>query len=62
MCAGSNSNALFIVGRLINGFGIGALVTVIPMYQAEVSTPESRGFMVSMHGVMFAMVSATTTV
>ena len=25
------------------------------MYQAEVSTPESRGFMVSMHGVMFAM-------
>ena len=50
---------------------IGALVTAIPMvchvdllrvlnahknqYQAEVSTPESRGFMVSMHGVMFAM-------
>ena len=30
-------------------------VTAIPMYQAEVSTPESRGFMVSMHGVMFAM-------
>lgn len=29
-------------------------VTAIPMYQAEVSTPESRGFMVSMHGVMFA--------
>lgn len=27
----------------------------IPMYQAEVSTPESRGFMVSMHGIMFAM-------
>lgn len=25
------------------------------MYQAEVSTPESRGFMVSMHGIMFAM-------
>lgn len=39
----------------INGLGIGTLVTAIPMYQAEVSTPESRGFMVSMHGVMFAM-------
>jgi MFS family permease len=25
------------------------------MYQAEVSTPESRGFMVSMHGIMFAV-------
>ncbi|KIV90616.1 hypothetical protein PV10_07901 [Exophiala mesophila] len=55
ICAGSVNNAMFIVGRLINGFGIGALVTAIPMYQAEVSTPESRGFMVSMHGVMFAM-------
>lgn len=38
-----------MAGRVINGFGIGALVTAIPMYQAEVSTPESRGFMVSMH-------------
>ena len=46
---------MFLAGRLINGLGIGALVTAIPMYQAEVSTPESRGFMVSMHGVMFAM-------
>ncbi|KAK4942906.1 hypothetical protein LTR10_017482 [Elasticomyces elasticus] len=55
ICAGAVNNAMFLVGRLINGFGIGALVTCIPMYQAEVSTPESRGFMVSMHGVMFAM-------
>ncbi|KAK5189082.1 hypothetical protein LTR96_011242 [Exophiala xenobiotica] len=55
LCAGSVDNAMFLVGRVINGLGIGALVTAIPMYQAEVSTPESRGFMVSMHGVMFAM-------
>lgn len=40
---------MFCAGRLINGLGIGALVTAIPIYQAEVSTPESRGFMVSMH-------------
>ena len=46
---------MFMAGRIVNGLGIGALVTAIPMYQAEVSTPESRGFMVSMHGVMFAM-------
>lgn len=46
---------MFTAGRIINGLGIGTLVTAIPMYQAEVSTPESRGFMVSMHGVMFAM-------
>ncbi|KAJ7189343.1 general substrate transporter [Mycena pura] len=55
ICAGSVNNGMFMAGRIINGLGIGALVTVIPIYQAEVSTPESRGFMVSMHGVMFAM-------
>ena len=55
ICAGSVNSGMFLAGRIINGLGIGALVTAIPMYQAEVSTPESRGFMVSMHGVMFAM-------
>ena len=49
LCAGSTTNGMFTAGRIINGLGIGALVTAIPMYQAEVSTPESRGFMVSMH-------------
>lgn len=49
ICAGAVNNGMFMAGRIINGFGIGALVTVIPIYQAEVSTPESRGFMVSMH-------------
>ena len=29
--------------------------SVIPIYQAEVSTPETRGFMVSMTGVCFAI-------
>ena len=49
ICTGSVNNGMFLVGRFINGLGIGALVSTIPMYQAEVSTPESRGFMVSMH-------------
>jgi MFS family permease len=49
ICAGSVNNGMFMAGRIINGLGIGALVTCIPIYQAEVSTPESRGFMVSMH-------------
>ena len=49
ICAGAVNNGMFLAGRLINGLGIGALVAAIPMYQAEVSTPESRGFMVSMH-------------
>lgn len=31
ICAGSVNNAMFLVGRVINGLGIGALVTAIPM-------------------------------
>ncbi|KAJ9640902.1 hypothetical protein H2199_005570 [Coniosporium tulheliwenetii] len=55
LCAGSVNVAMFMVARIVAGWGVGMLITVIPMYQAEVSTPESRGFMVSMHGIMFAM-------
>lgn len=55
LCAASINSGMFIFSRLFAGFGIGILVTCIPMYQAEVSTPETRGFMVSMHGIMFAV-------
>ncbi|KAL9067482.1 MAG: hypothetical protein Q9157_006794 [Trypethelium eluteriae] len=55
LCAGSVDVAMFIVSRFIAGFGIGMLITAIPMYQSEVSTPESRGFMTCMHGIMFAV-------
>ena len=54
LSAGSIDPAMFIVARFIAGLGIGLLITAIPMYQSEVSTPESRGFMVCMHGIMFA--------
>lgn len=55
LSAGSVNPAMFIVARTIAGIGIGILITSIPMYQSEVSTPESRGFMCCMHGVMFAV-------
>ncbi|KMU89220.1 sugar transporter [Coccidioides immitis H538.4] len=45
LCAGSVNMAMFLVARFIAGFGIGILVTGIPMYQAEASAPSSRGFM-----------------
>lgn len=53
--AGSVNQGMFLAGRLIAGGGMGGLWTTLPMYQAEVSTPDSRGFMVSMTGVMFAL-------
>ncbi|EMC98190.1 hypothetical protein BAUCODRAFT_23006 [Baudoinia panamericana UAMH 10762] len=55
LCASSVNSGMLIFARLFAGVGIGTLITCIPMYQAEVSTPESRGFMVSMHGIMFAV-------
>jgi MFS family permease len=36
---------MFIASRFIMGFGIGVLVTLVPLYQSEVSPPESRGLM-----------------
>lgn len=32
LCAGAVNMAMFLVGRFIAGFGIGVLITVIPMY------------------------------
>ncbi|KAF9883326.1 hypothetical protein FE257_003744 [Aspergillus nanangensis] len=55
LCAGSVALSMFLVARCIAGIGVGVLITVIPMYQAEVSTPESRGLMVGMHGIMFGV-------
>ena len=42
---GSVDIAMFIVSRFIMGFGIGILVTLVPLYQSEVSPAESRGLM-----------------
>ncbi|OAG37865.1 hypothetical protein AYO21_07971 [Fonsecaea monophora] len=43
---------MFVVSRFIMGFGIGELVTLVPLYQAEIAPADSRGFMVGMHGVL----------
>jgi len=49
---GSINIPMFIVSRFIMGFGIGILVTLVPLYQSEVSPAESRGLMVGLHGVL----------
>ncbi|KIW06943.1 uncharacterized protein PV09_02604 [Verruconis gallopava] len=55
LCSGSVNIAMFIVGRGIAGLGSGILACVVPMYQAEVSTPETRGAMVSVTGIAYAL-------
>lgn len=55
LCAGAANMAMFLVGRLIAGAATGILACVVPIYQAEVSTPETRGAMVCVTGIMYAV-------
>ncbi|KAL2788508.1 general substrate transporter [Aspergillus keveii] len=55
LCAGAVHMAMFLVGRCIAGFGAGALACIVPIYQAEVSTAATRGAMVCVTGVMYAV-------
>ena len=43
--AGSVAISMFAVGRAVAGVGSGILAIVVPMYQGEVATAETRGFM-----------------
>ncbi|POR32522.1 Sugar transporter [Tolypocladium paradoxum] len=47
---GSVHVAMFLVGRLLNGFGVGLITCVIPLYQSEISPPTQRGRLVGLHG------------
>ncbi|KAK1657897.1 arabinose-proton symporter [Colletotrichum godetiae] len=63
LCAGSTNTTMFLIARFIAGFGLGMLFSIIPMYQSEISTPETRGFMVSWIslGVYFITASGSTS-
>ncbi|KAJ5874235.1 uncharacterized protein N7529_002665 [Penicillium soppii] len=49
---GSVHIAMFLIGRFLSGIGVGLMVTLIPIYQSEVSPTESRGRMVGSHGFL----------
>jgi sugar porter (SP) family MFS transporter len=55
LCSGAVDMAMFLVGRFIAGWGAGILACVVPIYQAEVSTPETRGAMVCVTGICYAL-------
>jgi MFS family permease len=48
--AGSVDVAMLATARAVIGVGLGLLLPGIPLYQAEVSPPHGRGFMVGLHG------------
>ena len=39
----ANGMPMMMVGRIIAGFGVGALSTIVPVYQSEISPPHNRG-------------------
>ena len=47
LTASANSYTLVMVGRLIVGIGVGSGLAVDPMYIAEISPPNQRGYLVS---------------
>lgn len=52
--AGAVNITMFAIGRAIAGLGAGMLAVVVPMYQGEVATAESRGAMMCVTGIMWA--------
>lgn len=50
--AGSVHVAMFLVGRLLNGFGVGMINCVVPTYQSEIAPASQRGRLVGIHGVL----------
>lgn len=48
--AGSTNIAMLIAARIFVGFGIGITISCVPLYQAEISPPDSRGIVVGLHG------------
>jgi MFS family permease len=44
--------AMLIVGRAVSGFSIGMVYPTAPVYLAELSAPENRGFLVGLKGLL----------
>ncbi|OAL44212.1 general substrate transporter, partial [Pyrenochaeta sp. DS3sAY3a] len=55
--AGAAHIGMFLAARWLTGYGVGNLVTLIPIMQAEMSPPASRGFLVGQHGSGFILVA-----
>jgi MFS family permease len=39
----ANGMPMMMLGRIIAGFGVGMLSTIVPVYQSEISPPHNRG-------------------
>ncbi|EXJ93218.1 hypothetical protein A1O3_01775 [Capronia epimyces CBS 606.96] len=53
--AGARNVGMMIAGRLFAGLGCGMMLTVVPVYIAEVSPPKNRGVIVGIQGLMISL-------
>ncbi|KAK6364416.1 hypothetical protein LTS17_012181 [Exophiala oligosperma] len=53
--AGSVDIAMYIMMRLVSGLGVGALITLTPVYLAEIAAAEIRGLVVGTTGIMIGI-------
>lgn len=52
--AGSVNVGMMIAGRAIAGLATGALLTIVPIYIAELAPPENRAYLVALKGLLTA--------
>lgn len=52
MQCGSVHIAILLVGRLLNGFGVGMINCTVPTYQSEIAPAKQRGRLVGLHGTL----------
>ena len=52
---GSVNVGMMIAGRTIAGLATGALLTIVPIYIAELSPPENRAYLVALKGLLTAI-------
>ncbi|KAK8029612.1 hypothetical protein PG993_010903 [Apiospora rasikravindrae] len=53
--AGAMNIGMLIAGRAIGGIACGQLLSVVPIYIAEISPPTERGFLVGLQGMAIAI-------
>lgn len=53
--AGSVHLAMFLVARVLNGFGAGMIIANTPVYMSEISPAHTRGLLVSTQGISITL-------
>src|SRR5438045_3375325 len=53
--SGAQNPIMMTLGRFLAGTGCGILLSIVPVYMAEVSPPKRRGFIVGLQGLMMSV-------